>query len=523
LYSKKYEDLYNQGTIALNNRKPQEALNFFKKANKLVDDDPELFCNMGSTYLQLEEFEKGKECLNRAISYDPYNPITLLNFALILLMEGKYDEAIKTIEKILKHNPDFRQALPLLMQAKRQKEFFGSLKVEGKKIPKKALDLFKQGIKLTHRNKMSEALNAINSAIKIFPEFAEAYLYLGIINQMSQNQKSALDYFEKALKYDPKLFLAWVHKGWVYDSQNLFEKAIECYDRAIELNPNYSASYNNKGLALDSLERYDEAILSYSKSIEINPDFEGAYYNRATSYKKTNQLERALADYKKTLELNPNHENAKEQIDALKHFSTMGVEDTIRSVVDGRDYCPRCGKKNYTNSGICPHCRTPMHKENIEELLQTVVEEEAIGNFESALIKLIRINEREPTSGPAWFYRGKAHCALGEFKNAIMCFAKSQQLGFNPIQIMMYGLMAKNNISKFKRPDLSKRHLESVEAKHHGFFPDEKSWTANGAAQQMLMQYEEAYKCYQKALEIKNDFAPAKRNTEIIEKLSLKK
>ena len=198
----------------------------------------------------------------------------------------------------------------------------------------------------------------------------------------------------------------------------------------------------------------------------------------------------------------------------------MGVEGKIRGVVDARDYCPRCGKKNYTNSAICPYCRTAMHSENVEELLQKVVEDEALGNFERALITLVRINDREPAFAHAWYYRGKAHCALGEFRNALMCFGKSQQLGFNPIQIMMYGLTAKVNLTKFKRPNLSDEHLAKVEVQHHGFFPDEKSWTANGAALQMLMQYEQAYKCYQNALKIQPNFNLAKVNMEIIEKLS---
>ena len=53
-------------------------------------------------------------------------------------------------------------------------------------------------------------------------------------------------------------------------------------------------------------------------------------------------------------------------------------------------------------------------------------------------------------------------------------------------------------------------------------FSDEKSWTANGAALQMLGQYEEAYKCYEKALEIKAKYEPAYKNKNHIISLSKK-
>lgn len=516
----KYEEKFNKGTIALNNRKFQEALKYFKEANKMVDNDPELFCNMGVTYLQMNELETALSWLERALIYDAYNPITLLNVGLINSMNGNYDKAVNTLEKLLEHNPDFSQARPFLMQIKRQRDLFGSLDPEGKNIPEKALEFFKTGLGFTHRNRLPEAVESIKSAIKEYAEFAEAYLFLGIIEQMSNNPEAASKNFDSALEHDPNLFLAWIHKGWVYDSQKLFEKAIECYDKGIALNSTHSSSYNNKGLALDALERYEEAIQCYTKSIELNPDFEGMWYNRATTYKKSGQLERALADYKKTLELDPRHEYAKEDIDHLKHYSTMGVEGTMRTVVDGRDYCPRCGKKKYTNENVCPYCGTQMEVESVDDLLQTVVEDEAIGNFERAIMTLIRINEREPTLGQAWFYRGKAHCAMGEFKNALMCFGKSQQLGFNPFQIMMYGLAAKNNISNFEPPNLSEKHISQVEAKPAGYFLDEKSWTANGAALQMLMEYERAYKCYLQALKKNNNYSLARKNMEIIAKLA---
>ncbi|KKN23857.1 hypothetical protein LCGC14_0900620 [marine sediment metagenome] len=161
-----------------------------------------------------------------------------------------------------------------------------------------------------------------------------------------------------------------------------------------------------------------------------------------------------------------------------------------------------------------------MELERVDHLLESVIEDEAIGNFEKALTTLIRINERKPTLCQGWYYRGKAHCAMGEFKNALMCFGKSQQLGFKPFQIMMYGLAAKNNNGNFKPPNLSKNHLSQVEVKPSGYFLDEKSWTANGAALQMLMQYEKAYKCYQQALKKDKSYSLALKNIEIIEQLA---
>ncbi|KKK69601.1 hypothetical protein LCGC14_2932400 [marine sediment metagenome] len=217
----------------------------------------------------------------------------------------------------------------------------------------------------------------------------------------------------------------------------------------------------------------------------------------------------ALENYRKVLELNPRHEYAKREINSLKILSSAGHEGTMRSTHYARDYRLRCGRKNYTNSSVCQHCGTAMHSENIDELLKQSIELENAGHFDRALMHFVRINEKDPARAEAYFYRGKAHCAIAEFTNALLCFAKAQELGFKAIQLTMYGLMARSNIDKFTPPNLSPGHLFKVETKHVGVFSDEKSWTANEAALQMLGQYEEAYKCYEKALEIKAKYEPA--------------
>ena len=81
---KQYEDLFNKGTILLNERKLNEALVYFNKAYKLNNKDPELLCNIGVANLHLENFEKGLSWLQRALTFDSRNPITLLNIAIIL-------------------------------------------------------------------------------------------------------------------------------------------------------------------------------------------------------------------------------------------------------------------------------------------------------------------------------------------------------------------------------------------------------------------------------------------------------
>jgi len=517
-----WERLYDEGTILMQQRKFQEALDKFFESYAINNNDPELLSNIGACYINMGKEKEGLQWLDKSLEINPHDAVTLCNKGTVLAMDIQYDEAIKTFETLLNYNPNFSRAKFLLMQTKRQRYSFERLKLNERNIPQEAVGLLKDAMRDLQKRKTSSGKTKLKKALEIYPEFGIAEMNLGTITLMEGDLQGALTHFDRAIEIDPTLADVWSHKGMVYDKMEQYNKAIECYDEAIKIDPFFSASWNNKGLALERLEKNEEALNAYTKSIELNPDYDGAYHNRAVIYKKMGKLERAIRDYQKVLELNPYNEEAKDNIERLKHYSSPSQEGIFRTVVDARDYCPRCQKKNYTNSPNCPYCGTPMHSENTEEALEQVIEMEAMGQFGAALTKLVRINNIDPTNSSAWYYRGKAHCALAEFRNALACFAKAQELGSSAMQLMMYGLMAKNNVTNFKRPNLNPSHLQNVEVRNPGFFPNEESWMANGAAYQMLMQYEEAYISYQKALEIKPDYRPAKKNLDMIVAISNK-
>lgn len=162
-------------------------------------------------------------------------------------------------------------------------------------------------------------------------------------------------------------------------------------------------------------------------------------------------------------------------------------------------------------------------EEDFESLLQEAIELETKGLFKLALVKFVRINNKAPSCGDAWYFRGKAHCALAEFRNALMCFVKAQELGFKTFDPTMYASMAHSNLEIFRPPNLSPKHLKTVEVKLEELFPDVETWTHNGAAFQILGQYEEAYKCYENALELDPTYRPALKNKEFILSIASKK
>ena len=120
----------------------------------------------------------------------------------------------------------------------------------------------------------SSALNFINKAIKINPNFAEAYNEQGnALNELKQLQL-AIKSYDQAIKLNPKYADAYYNKGLVLHELKRIELAIENYDQAIKINPNHVYSHNNKGYALQKLKKIEASIESFYNVLKIDPNFD---------------------------------------------------------------------------------------------------------------------------------------------------------------------------------------------------------------------------------------------------------
>ena len=120
----------------------------------------------------------------------------------------------------------------------------------------------------------SLALDFINKAIKINPNFAEAYNERGNALYELKQLQLAIKSYNQAIKLNPKYADAYYNKGLVLHELKKIELAIKSYDRAIKINPNHVYSHNNKGYALQKLKKIEASIESFYNVLKINPNFD---------------------------------------------------------------------------------------------------------------------------------------------------------------------------------------------------------------------------------------------------------
>ena len=154
-----------------------------------------------------------------------------------------------------------------------------------------------------------EAVAYLDKAIKLNPNFAEAYSNrAGAKIRLGRHQEAVVD-CDKAIELDPDLALAYSNRAGAKMGLGLHQEAVADCDKAIE-DPDYAQPYYNRGISKAEMGRHQEAIADFDMAIERNPDVAWTYSSRGISKAEMGRHQEALADFDKAIERNPDYAEA---------------------------------------------------------------------------------------------------------------------------------------------------------------------------------------------------------------------
>ncbi len=130
--------------------------------------------------------------------------------------------------------------------------------------------LYKKGIGLMADEKMEEAVQAFEQALRIDPGHVDSLLKLGYARFHMDDYSGANEAYDKVLQIDVTNADAWNLKGLIHYETKNYEKALESVEKALDSDPTDGMAWYNKGCYLSILNQIPEAIEALKRSIEID-------------------------------------------------------------------------------------------------------------------------------------------------------------------------------------------------------------------------------------------------------------
>ena len=106
--------------------------------------------------------------------------------------------------------------------------------------------------------------------------------------------KDAIDSFDSAIKLNPNYSEAYNNKGNAYKSMGELKHANECYSAALKLNPNYVEALSNKANVLTELGDLDAALTLYDMAKSLDNQYIDAQFNSSFALLNNGRMDEGL-------------------------------------------------------------------------------------------------------------------------------------------------------------------------------------------------------------------------------------
>jgi tetratricopeptide (TPR) repeat protein len=192
-----------------------------------------------------------------------------------LLEEGEYEKALPYFVEAIKINPNYAEAY------------------------------FQIGYCLAKLGRYPEAIEPYREAIRIKPEDVDTLNNLCVAYGILGHYQEAIEFCKKAIQIRGDLPEAYNNLGWVYQRLGQYQEGIESCKKAIRLKPDFAMAHYNLGNNYVALKKFEDAIESFKQTIRIKFDYAEGHLNLGAAYNQMGRYEEAIESYKQAVRIKP--------------------------------------------------------------------------------------------------------------------------------------------------------------------------------------------------------------------------
>jgi len=242
---------------------------------------------LAALYVSVDKEVKAKDLLNELIRTDPKNTRPLFMLAAMETRAGNKDKALEIYHTIMTNHPSeavaaYKSGIIYIEK--------GDLDKAGKtaddlltRFPKRADGHRLKGLVSYHRKNYAEAMNYLQSAIKITPTL-EAYYFLGLCHYNRGELESALSQFRKILDNVPDSRQARLMTGTILLAQKRLDDAVAEIQKVLQKDDRDAVAHNLLGNAYMAKGMFEDGMREFNKATKIDPKIVDAYLKKGYFY-----------------------------------------------------------------------------------------------------------------------------------------------------------------------------------------------------------------------------------------------
>lgn len=397
------ESRYHLGVALWYRGRRDRAMDELERAVRLDPANPEACGFLGMAYGELNRQDDARKFLSRAIALAGERPQPYFDLGVVFLRAGRPDHALGLFEAGLNlpsgagSTPDLDTAIEILRsQAEEGRAYPEMHNLLGRLLGRAGVD-------------PQQVISEFRSAVRLRPDFVEAYNNLGLALTQSDRTTEAIRAFEEALRLDPDFVDARANLGGVLVVVDA-DRAVRQLQQALGANPSHLNAHYNLSRAYNSLGERPKEIKHLEAALQIDRNFARAHFALGKALIAERRTDQAVAHLERAVALDSSLGEARYQL-GLALVRAGKPEEARRQLEASR----------------------PLISESQRRETVTVLLREAQGSLEGgevnvAVDKLRQVVRLAPSSAPAHLTLADALSRQGESTEAAEAYRAALDL-----------------------------------------------------------------------------------------------
>ena len=247
----------------LETRKPEEALQAYRRASELAPQDPEAHLSAGLLQERQNEFAAAEVEYKQVLALDPHSTEAAIGLTNLYMKSGKLGDAEPLLRRLAGERPDdadIHLQLGRLLAAQGKKDdAIAQIEAAAKLAPNDSEAQRDLADLLVQANKLTEAEKIYRDLSRARPDDAEVHDLLGEVLLKERKFTDAQQEFATSVKIKPDLGVAYGDLAIAANENQNYALTVKALEVRAKLLPENPISYFLRATAFDHLRDYKQA------------------------------------------------------------------------------------------------------------------------------------------------------------------------------------------------------------------------------------------------------------------------